>query len=143
MLKRVFLLSFFLLLINTGCKKAGGSTNGVPVVNVNLTIDINNTGYTSLKTANGWVYVSGGYDGILVYCETPGTFAAYDRGCPYDCQTNTAAIITVQSGNTTAKCPVCGTTYSLLTSDVISGPGTVALSPYVANFVTPNITIGN
>jgi hypothetical protein len=112
MLKRVLLLPLFLTLVNTGCKKES-PTSGVPNVSVGFTDNIDDL--PNLLNALGWYYIANntGYDGLIHYCQTPGTYLAFDRGCPYDCQTNTKAVIVVQTGNITAKCPVCGTTYSL------------------------------
>ena len=102
---------------------------------VNFSIDINNPQYVSLTAVGGWLYVSGGYDGIIVYRLTSGTFLAFDRGCPYDCETNSKAIVTVQSNNIFAVCPVCGTQYSLNSGTVSNkGPGTIALKQYTASF---------
>ena len=144
MFKRVFLIPLFLVAIITGCRKdAPTATTGVPNVTVNTSIDVDNGFYPALQNVGGWEYISGGYGGILVLCYSPGNYYAFDMGCPYDCETNSKAIIQVQPGNITAKCPVCGTTYNLYGGTVTKGPGSIALKQYQANFQDPYIYITN
>ena len=145
MFKRVFLVSLFLLGIIVGCKKnSPAATTGVPNVAVSASIDVDNALYTALLNTGGWEYVTGGYDGLLVFCNSPTpTYLAFDRACPYDCETNSKAIIQVQAGNITAKCPVCGTTYSLYSGTVTKGPGSIALKQYSATYNDPYINISN
>lgn len=128
-----------------GCKKESTPTNsGVPNVLVSANINVSNGLYAALQNVGGWEYVSGGYDGILVFCNGPGTYLAFDMGCPYDCETNTKAVIQVQTGAITAKCPVCGTTYSIYSGAVTKGPGSIALKQYSTNFDSPPyLTISN
>lgn len=142
--KRIFLLPLFLIVMITGCKKdSPANTAGVPNVGVNFTVDVNNPLYTPLQHVGGWVYVTGGYDGIILFCNGQGTYLAFDRGCPYDCETNPKAIIVVQTNNITAKCPVCGTSYSLYSGTVTTGPGSVALKQYQTSFDGTNLTVSN
>ena len=133
MLKKSFLFALLITLVTTSCKKnSPANTSGVPNVAVSFSIDLNNPQYVSLATVGGWMYVTGGYDGIIVYRQTAATFLAFDRGCPYDCETNSKAIVTVSTNNIFAVCPVCGTQYSLSGGGAVSnkGPGTIALKQY-------------
>jgi len=144
--KRVFILSLFLLEISSGCKKESASsstTTGVPNVEVNFSVDISNGLYANLATVGGYEYVSGGYDGIILFCNASVSYLAFDRGCPYDCTTNTKAIITVQTNGISAVCPVCGTTYSLYSGTVSKGPGSIALKQYNTSFNYPYISVSN
>jgi nitrite reductase/ring-hydroxylating ferredoxin subunit len=144
MFKRVFLLPLFLFGIITGCKKnSTPPTSGVPNVSVNFTVSVNNAQYSKLLNVGGWVYVTGGYDGIILFCNGPGTYLAFDRGCPYDCETNTTAFVNVQTSGITAVCPVCGTTYNLYGGTVTKGPGSIALKQYTTNFDGTNLTVQN
>src|ERR1700722_18030653 len=100
MFKKSFFFSLLFLALSVGlmytvgCKKdSSASVTGVPNVAVSFTIDINNPQYVNLTAVGGWIYVTGGYDGIIIYRLTSGTFLAFDRGCPYDCESNTKAII--------------------------------------------------
>jgi nitrite reductase/ring-hydroxylating ferredoxin subunit len=144
MFKRVFLIPLFLVGIVTGCKKNSTTpTSGVPNVAVNFTINVDNALYTPLLNVGGWAYVTGGYDGIILFCNGPGTYLAFDRGCPYDCETNNKAIVNVITGGIKAVCPVCGTTYSLYSGTTTSGPGSIALKQYQTSFDGANLTVQN
>jgi len=144
MLKRVFLLPLFLFVIISGCRKdSPAATTGVPNVAVNFSIDVNNASYSALLHVGGWIYVTGGYDGIILFCNGQGSYLAFDRGCPYDCETNAKAIIAVQASGITAICPVCGTNYSLYSGTVTKGPGSIALKQYQTSFDGTNLTVTN
>jgi hypothetical protein len=134
----VFFLAIPLLF---SCKKNSSATiTGVPNVAVNFSVDITNPLYANLSAVGGWVYVTGGYDGIIVYRQSTTTFLAFDRGCPYDCESNSKSIVAVQSNNIFATCPVCGTQYAVNSGTVSNkGPGTLALKQYNATFDGSNI----
>jgi len=131
-------MPLFLVGIITGCKKdSTTNTSGVPNVSVvGIGGSIYDAGYTNLQIiGSGWVYVGGGYDGIILFRNSPTTILAFDRGCPYDCETNAKAFVNIQTGNITAICPVCGTQYSLFSGTISNkGPGTIALKQYTVNF---------
>jgi hypothetical protein len=143
--KRAFITGLFLLGIITSCKKDSTNTGGVPNVYVNFTAIVGSGGYSNLLNPLGWDYAGFvGYqlNGIILYCQSPGNYLAFDRSCPYDCQTNSKAVIVVLSGNIQAKCPVCGTVYSLIGGGANSGPGTVALKQYYTNYTdSPNLVV--
>lgn len=144
MLKRVFILSLFVFGLTTGCKKEStATTSGVPNVAVNFAIDIYNANYAKLEIPGGWIYVTGGYDGIIVFCNGSSSYLAFDRGCPYDCESNNSAIINVQTNGISAVCPVCGTTYNLYGGTVTKGPGTIALKQYYTSFDGTNVTVSS
>jgi len=145
MLKKSFILALLLMVASLGCKKESpAGVTGVPNVAVNFSIDVNDPKYPTLSTVGGWAYVTGGYDGIIVYCNGNGSYLAFDRGCPYDCESNTKAIVTVQSNNIFAVCPVCGTQYSLTSGTVSNkGPGGIALKQYRTSFDGTNLTVSN
>jgi|GEM_PF-973597 len=142
--KRFFLLPLLFISVIIGCKKdSPTNTSGVPNVGVNFSVDVDNPLYTPLQHVGGWVYVIGGYDGIILFCNGQDTYLAFDRGCPYDCETNSKAIVQVQTNNITAKCPVCGTSYSLYSGTATGGPGSVALKQYQTSFDGTNLTVTN
>jgi nitrite reductase/ring-hydroxylating ferredoxin subunit len=144
MLKKVFLIPLFLITIIIGCHKdSPTATSGVPNVAVNISVDVYAGGYSSLLVIGGWLYVTGGYDGIILFCNGNGSYLAFDRGCPYDCETNTKAIVNVQASGITAVCPVCGTTYSLYSGTITKGPGSIALRQYRTSFDGTYLTVTN
>ena len=99
-----FLLFSFVFLLPQ-CKKES-QQNEIPVVAVSIAITPNSTEYIQLNTVNGWVYITGGYDGIIVFRSSTDGFMAYERACPYDWEQTTARLVVDNSGITT-ECPSC------------------------------------
>jgi len=145
MIKKV-LIPLFLLGIIIGCKKASSSIGkGVPDTYVYFTANVNYGQYDSLQHIGGWAYVANaGYDGIILFRSSSTTILAFDRGCPYDCASNIKAIDTFQTTGITARCPVCGTTYTLYGGGTVaSGPGTLALRQYYTSYYHPILTVSS
>ena len=89
-----------------GCSKKEQSRNDIPTVPVNFSINPNSTEYPELNVVHGWVALTGGYRGIIVFRKSVSEFTVYDRACPYDWQ-NINVRITVDKSGITATCPVC------------------------------------
>jgi hypothetical protein len=68
-------------LLLSGCRKE--ERGGVPLTPVDININVNNPSYADLAVTGGWVYLTGGSQGIIVYRSSPETFVALDRHCPY------------------------------------------------------------
>jgi nitrite reductase/ring-hydroxylating ferredoxin subunit len=140
MLKRVLISSLFLLGIVTGCQKSSTTTNtGVPNVAVNFSIDINNPQYVNLTVPTGWMYVTGGYHGIIIYRVSQDQFNAYDRTCTY----NNAGIVQVEKSSLIAIDSSCGSTFTLLSGAAQHGPATLPLKQYQTSFDGTTLTVSN
>lgn len=70
-----------LLLSITGCRKE--TSGGVPLTPVDFQINVNNPAYNDLAVPGGWLYLTGGSLGIIVYRKSMEEFVALDRHCPY------------------------------------------------------------
>jgi len=124
----VVLLVGLLLASSWGCNKKT-EHESIPNVAVNLYLDISSTLYIELSTIGGYVYLTGGYKGIVVYRVSPDEFVAYDRACPYDPKSACARITMDPSGITlTDSC--CGSNFSVLDGSIIKGPATVPMKRY-------------
>src|SRR5690606_35078111 len=64
-----------------GCKKERDVA--VPLVPVDITINLNLPEYNALQVTGGWAYVIGGSEGLIVYRVSPDQFSALDRHCTY------------------------------------------------------------
>ncbi|HTA84159.1 MAG TPA: hypothetical protein VK783_14540 [Bacteroidia bacterium] len=137
-LRQHIIISIILsVLLLNGCSKGTnpeGST-AIPTVSVNVTGNINSSPYTPLLTVGGVVYINGGYRGILLYRSTSTAIMAFDRACTYDLS-NPNGIVTAQSSGATGLCIDCGSTYSLLNGDLLSGPSTMGIQSYPTTFNT-------
>jgi len=117
--------------------------DSIPEVAVNLNIDIGSTMYIELNTIGGWVYLTGGYRGILVYRIAVDEFVAYDRGCPYDPFDEHSRITMDPSGITCSDTAVCGSKFSILDGGPIIGPATLPLKRYYTYFDGNILTVNN
>lgn len=122
-----------------GDKKAHDS---IPNVAVNLYLDINSTMYIELNTIGGWVYLTGGYKGILVYRISVDEFVAYDRACPYD-PFETCARITMDPSGLTVSDSCCTSQFGILDGSVIKGPATIPLKRYNTYFDGSVLSVSN
>jgi hypothetical protein len=82
----IFLLfiSMVLLLTLNNCKKDKAPTsNGktMPHAYVNFWIDLTSISYSALNNIGGYVTVSGGVNGILIYRSSNDEYMAFDRQC--------------------------------------------------------------
>ena len=73
-------LAALALLRAFGCKKEDQS--GVPLTAVDISINVNLPEYNHLTSVGGWVYLTGGSEGLIVYRKSIDEFTAMDRHCP-------------------------------------------------------------
>ncbi|MCK5856608.1 MAG: hypothetical protein KAG64_03910 [Bacteroidales bacterium] len=121
---------FVLLLLSSswGCNKKI-THESIPNVAVNLYLDISSTMYIELSTIGGYVYLTGGYKGVVVYRVSPDEFVAYDRACPFDPK-DACSRIQMQSSGIILVDSCCGSTFSILDGSIINGPATQPLKRY-------------
>lgn len=134
LMNKLKLLIFLVIVISIGlflgCKK--DKTNTFPSVYVDFYIDPNSTIYLELNTPGGWVYLTGGVDGIIAYRVGVDDFRAFDRACPYE-NYAVGSRVDVESSNTTAiDSNACGSRFVLLDGSVLKGPATKPLHQYNA-----------
>ena len=140
MLKKNFLV--FLLFTIVGiqsCSKDESET--IPYVYVNFNIKPNSTLYQKLNVVGGWEYLTGGYNGIIVYRLSQDEFKAYDRACPYDYKNGCR--VDVEGSFTTAKDSCCGSGFILTDGSPYNGPATVSLKQYKTSYDGNNLYITN
>lgn len=123
----LFIIFSFLLL---SCKD---KESYVPYADVNIYINVNSTQYIGLNSVGGWVYLTGGYRGIIVYRLSPEEFVAFERTCPYDPEISTARV-QVENSGLTAIDSTCGSRFILIDGSVYSPPATTSLKSYRTSF---------
>ena len=69
------------VLLLSACRKE--QPGGVPLTTVDFQINVNNPAYVDLSAPGGWLYLTGGSLGIIVYRKSMEEFVAMDRHCPY------------------------------------------------------------
>lgn len=124
------LLCTLTILLVFSCKRR---QQGIPYVNVDLYININNPSYFHLTSIGGWDYVSGGSKGLIVYRQLDNTFNAYDRHCTYNAE-NACGAASVDSTGAQIACDCDGSIYQLYDGSVVQGPATLPLHQYRTDF---------
>jgi hypothetical protein len=127
----VVILLGLTILTAYSCNKDGKEQ--VPNVYVNFMIDINTGQYTELQLIGGWVYVVGGYRGIILRRNTMEEIVALDRTSTYKPETLGNQVF-VGSDQLTAVDTVGGMKYLLMDGTVIEGPVSTPLKRYRTTF---------
>jgi len=125
----ILIILFFGL---TGCSKEQNQDN-IPVVAVNFFVYPNSTEYLELNAVGGWVTVTGGYRGIIIYRKSVSEFMAFERACPYDWE-QTDARVEVEASGLTALCPSCKSKYIIIDGTPYEGPTTYPLKQYQTQY---------
>ena len=124
-------ISFFLFtVLIISCVR---NQNIVPYVYVNQYINISLPSYSSLNAVGGWIYITGGSKGIIVYRQSFDQFSAYDRHCTYNAN-DPCGKASVDSTNSFVECSCDGSQYQLYDGLVIQGPALYSLKPYQTTF---------
>ena len=124
-----FSLAIFISGYIISCKKDAGDV--VPDVYVNIYIYTTAPEFISINAVGGWVYITGGSRGIVVYRNSVEEFMAYDRHCTYQ-PSNSCARIEVEQSNITAVDSCCGSKFVLTDGSVVNGPASLPLKQYQA-----------
>ena len=119
-----------LVLALWSCKK---DNNGIPYVAVDLYVYTSDPNFVNLNAVGGWVYITGGSRGILVYRSSNTDFMAYERHCPFE-PDNTCGRVEVDSSNIIVKDPCCGSEFVITDGTVTKGPASMALTRYQTTF---------
>lgn len=77
-------LYWIFVLISLNFFSCGHEESPVPDFWVDFQVNIHNADFSALQNPGGWVYVSGGYNGIFLYNFDGNTYYAYDRACTDD-----------------------------------------------------------
>lgn len=127
-MRKLFII--FGLLMALSCKK---DNHVVPYVYVDFYIDISSTQYIDLNAPGGYIYVTGGANGIIIRRNDTNEFVAFDRTCTYHVSENRRVV--VDDYGLYASDSVCGSKYLLLDgSPDPKGPSKIPLKQYRTAF---------
>lgn len=128
--KSIGLIALLFFCITFSCTK---NSQAIPYVAVSVQINLSNPDYFALKSPGGWVYITGGSKGMVVYRLDNSTFKAYDRHCPYQ-PDNECSRIAVENTQLTVKDTCCGSVFQLMDGSIIGGPADRNLQEYKTSF---------
>jgi nitrite reductase/ring-hydroxylating ferredoxin subunit len=114
-------------LLVTSCKK--DQVGGVPPTAVDISININLPAYADLAVPGGWLYLTGGSQGIIVYRVNNDEFVAMDRHCPYQPQ-NGCKVVVDDTQVIARDTACCGSAYLIIDGSVSQGPSSFGLKRY-------------
>ena len=124
-------LFFIALFLCQACGKYIHPT--IPNVFVDITISMGDANYYKLNHHGGYLYLTGGVSGIIVYRLNDYTFKAYDRACPYDWE-NRDSWLWVEASGLTVYDSCCDSRFNIIDGTVVNGPANLPLKYYKATF---------
>jgi nitrite reductase/ring-hydroxylating ferredoxin subunit len=124
-----FIIFCFLILTPLSCDKIQDTP--VPNVPVDFVINLNIVNELTVS-GNSVFFPQFGYGGVIVCCELPGSYYAFDATCTHEISRSCI----VQNEGMIAECPCCGSQFVLLGSAYPSkGPATLPLKQYHVSIV--------
>jgi nitrite reductase/ring-hydroxylating ferredoxin subunit len=134
------LLLIGVLVFAFGCKR--DDPGGVPITPVEISINVNNPSYAALAVTGGWLYLSGGSRGLIVYRRSPEEFVAMDRHCTY--QPGELCRVFVDESEVIARDSLCcGSAFLITDGSVTQGPAALNLQRYNTSFNGTTLRIFN
>ncbi|MCW3103644.1 MAG: hypothetical protein JWO09_2084 [Bacteroidetes bacterium] len=129
-MKKLFYLLLLAFLANS-CRK--DNNNYIESVPVDIYLYTNNPSFVNVSVVGGWVYITGGVRGILVYRKSNTEFMAYDRNCTYQ-PSEPCATVVVDNTSIVAVDTCCHSRFSIYDGSVFQGPAAAPLKAYNTTF---------
>lgn len=136
--KIIILLPIAFCVINS-CSK---SDDTIPHAYVDVDIYLTDPSYVNLNAVGGWVYITGGVKGIIVYRKSNEEFLSFDRNCTYN-PSDSKAIVFVDASNIMAVDTSCGSKFQLLDGTVVKTPASRPLKQYQTTYSGSLVHIHN
>lgn len=131
----ILLVSVFL---SSGCRDRQAQ---IPVVDVNVTININEPQFFDLSVPTGYVYLVGGSQGLIVYRLNQEEFVVLERHSPVNPEDRCR--VEVKEDGVIVEDPCSGSQWLISDGSVVGGPTSFALRRYNSQFSDPFLYIYN
>ena len=130
---KYFIFVGILIMSYVSCNKENQSV--IPDVPVSFTVNLNIV--NDLTIPGNSVYFGGaGFGGVIIYCELPGSYYAYDAACTHEVSTTCR----VKNDGVTGTCPCCQSQFVFPGGGYASkGPAAQALKPYRTTLITNGV----
>lgn len=113
----------------------------VPSVPVNVTINVLTPQFFDLSVPGGWVYVTGGSRGIIVYRKSQEEFIAIERHSSYQPEDNCAVV--VMDDGVILDDPCSDSQWLIMDATIVNGPASMPLRTYETSYQEPYLYINN
>jgi nitrite reductase/ring-hydroxylating ferredoxin subunit len=138
MIRNSFLFLFSALLLLSSCKKENMNQQlGIPYVNVDRYVLLNDPNSLSLNAVGGFLYLDAGSRGVVIYHRSYEEFVAFDRHCTYNTSDACGKVSLDSTTNVILNCACCTSKFSLIDGSVLNGPSTNPLLQYRAQLSAP------
>jgi len=117
------------------------NTGLVPSVPVNVTINVLSPEFFDLSVPGGWVYITGGSRGIIVYRKTQDEFIAIERHSSYQPEDNCAVV--VMDDGVILDDPCSDSQWLIMDATIVNGPASMPLRTYETSYQEPYLYINN
>lgn len=122
----VFLLAF---VVTASCDKVNDSV--VPNVPFSFTVNLNIVNELTIP-GNSVYFPGAGFGGVIIYCELPDSYYAFDATCTYE----VSRTCKIENEGVLGTCPCCGSQFILISGAYPSkGPAAAPLKQYNVSMV--------
>jgi len=133
-MKKIFF--FTAIVLSLGCTNNAVDNNCFPFVTVYETIDLNLPQFIDLQVPGGWVYTSGGLQGLIIY-NNGLQFKAFDRSCPGQNLSSCSQMIV--DSNLRIVCPCDDSEFNILNGAPLTEGGTCFANEYLVDNVNGSL----
>lgn len=126
------------LLALVSCRKENSQ---VPLVAIDVTLNVNEPQFFDLTVPTGWVYITGGSRGVIIYRNSQDEFTAMDRHSPYNVSAGCA--VTVSGDNVVIDDPCSDSQWIIVDGSILTGPTDQPLKQYRTQWNPPFLRIFN
>ncbi len=130
------LFTIFFLIILSSCKKKvqqNNTNHPVPSIPVSIVMYPNDPLYFKVQSIGGWMYLSGGINGIVLYRKSQEEFVAVERTSSHF-PNDAAAKVFVQSDNINLRDSISDSKWFIFDGTVTKGPAQWALRLYGTSY---------
>lgn len=137
-IRNIFFLLVFLVATSWGCRDRMAQ---IPDVPVDIVVNINQPAFFDLTVPTGWVYLTGGSRGIILYRINTEEFVAIERHSPYQPENNCSAV--VDDDGVIISDPCSESSWLITDGSIVTGPTSFPLITYDVTFTDPYVYISN
>jgi nitrite reductase/ring-hydroxylating ferredoxin subunit len=128
--RKSYLLLLFFVFLLTACKE----DEYIPYTPVNISIDVYSALYGDINVVGGYMYITGGYKGIIIYRKSQEEFVTMERACPYKPLLDCERLAVDDSTLLFVKDDCCGSKFLITDGSIINGPATKPAKLYNNSF---------